>query len=139
MNVLIARKSPPACCDDEAGPVKRTMRPALCAVSGVHHRSPAMDSTVLASADELMRDAAVDALGGTPMPASARGVQRRLPAADPNQPLSAEAFASDPTLVVPVIASLEEVLLARELRQQIKKRYLDRPSQTCSLWSVGID
>jgi hypothetical protein len=114
------------------------MQPALCAVSGVHHRSPAMDSTVLASADELMRHAAVDALGGSTMPASARGVQRRLPAA-PNQPFIAEAFASDPSLVVPVIASLEEVLLARELRQQIKKRYLDRPSQTCSLWSVGID
>src|SRR5437773_171381 len=79
MNVLIARKSPPACCDDGAGPVKRTMQPALCAVSGVHHRRPAMDSTVLASADELMRDAAVDALGGSTMPASARGVQRRLP------------------------------------------------------------
>jgi hypothetical protein len=115
------------------------MQPALCAVSGVHHRSPAIDSTVLASADELMRDAAVDALGGSTMPASARGVQRRLPAADPNQPFSAEAFASVPSLVVAVIASLEEVLLARELRQQIKKRYLDRPSQTCSLWSVGID
>jgi hypothetical protein len=116
------------------------MQPALCAVSDVHHRSPAIDSTVLASADELMRDAAaVDALGGSTMPASARGVQRRLPAADPNQPFSAEAFASDPSLVVAVIASLEEVLLARELRQQIKKRYLDRPSQTCSLWSVGID
>ena len=139
MNVLIARKSPPACCDDGAGPVKRTMQPALCAVGGVHHRRPAMDSTVLASADELMRDAAVDALGGSTMPPSALGVQRRLPAADPNQPFSAEAFASDPSLVVPVIASLEEILLARELRQQIKKRYLDRPNQTCSLWSVGID
>jgi hypothetical protein len=139
MNDLIARKSPPACCDDGAGPAKRTMQPALRAVSGLHRRSLVVDMTVLATPDQLTREAAVDALGGSTMPASARGVQRRLPAADPNQPFSAEAFASDPSLVVPVIASLEEVLLARELRQQIKKRYLDRPSQTCSLWSVGID
>ena len=139
MNDLIARKSPPACRDARAGPVKRTMEPALCAVSGVHHRSPAMDSTVFATPDELMRDAAVDALGGSTMPASPCGLQRRLPEADPNQPFIAKAFASDPSLVVPVIASLEEILLARELRQQLKKRYLDRTSQPCSLWSVGID
>src|SRR5438093_2425479 len=98
-----------------------------------------MDSTVLATPDEVMRDAAVDALGGSTMPASARGVQRRLPEANPNQPSIAKAFASDPSLVVPVKASLEEVVLARELRQQLKKRYLDRPSQPCSLWCVGID
>jgi hypothetical protein len=115
------------------------MQPALRAVSGLHRRSLVVDMTVLATPDQLTRDATVDALGGSTMPASARSVQRRLPAADPNQPFSAEAFASDAALVVPVIASLEEVLLARELRQQIKKRYLDRPSQTCSLWSVGID
>lgn len=139
MNDLIARKSPPARRDDGPGPVKRTMQPALRAVSGLHRRSLVGDMTVLAIPDQLTREAAVDALGGSTMPASARGVQRRLPAADPNQPFSAEAFASDPSLVVPVIASLEEVLLARELRQQIKKRYLDRPSQTCALWSVGID
>lgn len=139
MNDLIARKSPLACRDDGAGPVTRTMQPALRAVSGLHRRSLVVDMTVLATPDQLTREAAIDALGGSTMPASASGVQPRLPAADSNQPFSAEAFASDPSLVVPVIASLEEVLLARELRQQIKKRYLDRPSQTCSLWSVGID
>jgi hypothetical protein len=131
MNDLIARKRPPACRDNGAGPAKRTMQPKLCAVSGVH---PGKDSTVLATPDQLARDAAVEAQGGSAMPASPRGAQRRLPEADPNQ-----AFASDPSLVVPVIASLEEVLLARELRQQLKKRYLDHPTQPCSLWCVGID
>jgi len=126
MNVLIARKSPPACRDDGQNQLERAMQPALHSVSGLHHRSLVVNSTV-------------DATGESAMPASARGVHRRPPEADPNQPFSAEAFASAPSLVVPVIASLEEVLLARELRQQIKKRYLDRPSQTCSLWSVGID
>src|SRR5437879_1631828 len=102
MNDLIARKNPPACRDNGAGPVKRTMQPALCAVSGVH---PSNDSTVLATPDQLTRDAAVEAQGGSAMPASPRGVQRRLPEADPNQPSRAEDFASDPSLVVPVIAS----------------------------------
>ena len=134
MTDLIARKRLPACRDDDAGTVKRTMQPALRAVSGLHHRSLVVDTTVLAT-----RDAAVDALGGSTMPASASGIQPRLPEANPNQPSIAKAFASDPSLVVPVIASLEEVLLARELRQQLKKRYLDRPTLPCSLWCVGID
>jgi hypothetical protein len=139
MNDLIARKRPPACRDDDAGTVKRTMQPALRAISGLHHRSLVVDMTVLATPDQLTRDAAIDALGGSTMPASASGVQPGLPEANPNQPSIAKAFASDPSLVVPVIASLEEVLLARELRQQLKKRYLDRPTQPCSLWCVGID
>ena len=135
MNDLIARKRPLACRDDDAGTVKRTMQPVLRAVSGLHHRSP----IALATPDQLTRDAAVDALGGLTMPASPSGVQLRLPEANPNQPPIAKAFASDPSLVVPVIASPEEVLLARELRQQLKKRYLDHPTQPCSLWCVGID
>jgi hypothetical protein len=138
MKDLIARKIAPACRDDGHDQLKRAMQPALCAFSGVHHRSLVMDLAVLATPDQLTRDAAVDARGGS-TPASALGVQRRLPEADPDQPSIAKAFASDPSLVVTVIASLEEVLLARELRQQLKKRYLDRPSQPCSLWSVGID
>jgi hypothetical protein len=127
------------CSDDGQDQLERAMQPALCAVSGVRRLSLVVDSTVLATPDRLTRDAAVDAQRVSSMPASVRGVQRRLPEGDPKQPSRAEAFASDPSLVVPVIASLEEILLARELRQQLKKRYLDRTSQPCSLWSVGID
>lgn len=58
---------------------------------------------------------------------------------DPNQPSGAKAFVSAPALVVPVIASPEEVSRARELREELKKKYLNRPSQPCSPWSVGID
>ena len=126
MTDSIARKSPPACRDDGQNRSERAMQPALYSVSGVHHRSLVVNSTV-------------DARGESAMPAPARGMHRRLPEADPNQPSVADRFASDPFLVAPVIASLEEVLLARELRQQIRGRYLDRPSQPCSLWCVGID
>src|SRR5437016_2373862 len=127
MTDLIARKSPPACRDDGQNQLERAVQLALYSVSGVHHRSLVVNSTV-------------DARGESAMPAPpARGMHRRLPEADPNQPSVADRFASDPFLVAPVIASLEEVLLARELRQQIRGRYLDRPSQPCSLWCVGID
>jgi len=126
MTDSIARKSPPACRDDGQNQLERAMQPALYSVSGLHHRSLVVNSTV-------------DSRGESAMPASARGVHRRLPEADPNRPPIADPFASDPFLVAPVIASLEEVLLARELRQQIRGRYLDRPSQPCSLWCVGID
>ena len=73
------------------------------------------------------------------MPASAWGVQRRWLGVDPNQPSWSKALGSDPSLAVPVIASLAEVLRARELREQLKKKYLNCPTQPCSLWWVGID
>jgi hypothetical protein len=131
MNNLIAWQGPPACRDDGADQSKRAMPSAPVAVSGIRHRLE-VDWTALPPA-------AVDPKGGSPISASADVVQRRLPETDPNQTSRASAFASDPSLVVPVIASLEEVLLARELRQQLRKRYLDRPIQPCSLWCVGID
>ena len=137
LNDLITPKQTTACRDDGRDPWELAMQSALCAVRCVDHRS-LVESTVLAI-DQLARDAAIDARGGSAMPASARGVQRRLPEVNPNLSPRAEAFAGDPSLVVPVIASLEEVVLARELRQQLRRRYLDRPSQPCSLWCVGID
>jgi len=138
LNDSITPKQTSACRDDGQDRWERAAQSALCAISGVHHPSLIVDSTELAT-DQLTRAAAVDARGGSAMPASARGAQWRLPEADPNLPSRAEASASDPSLVVPVIASLEEVLLARELRQQLRRRYLDRGSQPCSLWCVGID
>lgn len=50
-----------------------------------------------------------------------------------------ERFETDPSLVAPVIASPEEVLRARALREQLKKQYLDRPDGACSMWCVGAD
>ena len=138
LNDSITPKQTSVCPDDGQDRWERATQSALCAISGVHHPSLIVDSTELAT-DQLTRAAAVDARGGSATSASARGAQRGLPEADPNVPSRAEAFASDPSLVVPVIASLEEILLARELRQQLRRRYLDRGSQPCSLWCVGID
>ena len=138
MNNSIAWQGPPAFRDDGADQSKRAMPSAPVGVSGARHRLE-VEWTVLPTADQPTRDAAVHTKGGSPIPALADIVQRRLPETYPNQTSRASAFASDPSLVVPVIASLEEILLARELRQQLKERYLDRPTQPCSLWCVGID
>jgi hypothetical protein len=90
-----------------------------------------------AAADPPTQDEAVDTEGGSEM--SAHSVQWQWPGTDPNQFPGTKALASDPSLVAPVIASPEEILRAREIREQLKKAYLDRPSQPCSLWWVGID
>jgi hypothetical protein len=50
-----------------------------------------------------------------------------------------ERFESDPSLVAPVIASPEEVLRARALREQLKKEYFGRPERPCLPWCVGAD
>src|SRR5271169_5204151 len=109
--------------------------------AGMHPRSTRdlLASSEAAAADLPTRDAAVDTKGGSAMPAPVRGVQRQWPGTDPNQLPGAKAFASDPGLGVPVIASPEEILRAREIREQLKKRYLDRPNQPCPPWSVGVD
>src|SRR5208282_3834552 len=96
-------------------------------------------SSEAATADPPTRDAAVDTKGGSAKPASVRGAQRRWPGTAPNQPSAIEAYAGYPDLVLAVIASPEEVLRAREIREQLRKKYLDRPSKHCFLWSVGID
>jgi len=38
-----------------------------------------------------------------------------------------------------VTASIEEILQAQSLREQMEKRYLNRPAPPVSLWSVGAD
>ena len=45
----------------------------------------------------------------------------------------------DPAFAAPVTASAEEVRYAQELRRQLKKKYLDRPTKPSSLWCVGVD
>ena len=68
---------------------------------------------------------------------SARIVQP--PEADSNQRFGANTFGRDPSLVVPAVASPEEIVHAGELRQELKKKYLDRLRKSCSLWWVGVD
>src|SRR5438105_6730490 len=138
MNKLIVREGPPACRDDGEDQFKRAEPSAPVAIcAGLRHRLE-VGSTVHAIADPR-RDAALDTKRGSAMPASARDLHRPLPETDPRQPSRGEAFASDPSLVAPVIASPEEIVLARKLRQQLKKRYLNQPSPPCCLWCVGID
>jgi len=138
VNSLIARKCPPPYHDDEQGPVDRAMPPALVAVSDLRP-GLAMEATLPPVADATTEDSAVDATRDpAPLP-SARGVQQRWAGTDPNQLFGSKTLAGDPSLVVPVIASPEDVFRARELREQLKKKYLNRPSQPCSRWCVGID
>jgi hypothetical protein len=47
--------------------------------------------------------------------------------------------ASDPAFVTPAIASPQQIQHARELREQIKQKYLNRESLPSALWCVGID
>src|SRR5271169_5223361 len=109
--------------------------------AGMHPRSTLdlLAPSDAATADLPTRDTVVDTKGGSAMPAPVRGVQRQSPGTDPNQRPEAKAFASDSGLGVPVIASPEEILRAREIREQLKKTHLDRPNQPCSPWSVGVD
>ena len=72
-------------------------------------------------------------------PAKVESAQRLLEAS-PNQRFGPSAFfGSDPSLIVPVIASPEDIRLAQELRRGIKKRYLDRFDQPSPHWSIGVD
>ena len=141
MNNLVARRNLTACRNDEQGllePTVPAMPSALVAVSGLRH-GLAMEQTLPPTADPATRRAVVEMKGVSGMPASAGVLQRQWTGTDPNQPCKLQASASDPGLVVPFIASPAEVSRARELREQIKKRYSNRPSQPCSLWCVGID
>jgi hypothetical protein len=89
--------------------------------------------------DQPTRDRAADTMVTPATPALAPGVLLPFPEPNPTPPPRTNAFASDPSLAIPVIASPEDIVRARELRQQLRKRYLDGPSEACSLWSVGID
>ena len=117
MNNLIARKFPPASRDNEQGCLDWTMPSTLVAVRRLDHGS--LREWPLLTADPTTLDSLVEM----------KCDQRSGP----------ETLANDPSLVAPVIASPEEVFRARELREQIKKEYLNRPSQPRSLWCLGID
>ena len=132
---VIARKELPARRDDEQGPLERAVPPLRVAASYLRHGLPVAPSLAPIVAPPT-RDAVLEVKRLAVTPGS---MQLRQPKTDPNQLSRHKASASDPALVVPVIASPAEVFRARELREQIKKRYSDRPSQPCSLWCVGVD
>ena len=134
VNSLIAQQFPPASRDNE--------RPLGPDYAVGYRQSPGSWSgigTDVPTADPPSLDSAGEMKSGSAMPASARGAQQRWPGANADQRCGSKSLADDPGLVVPVIASPEEVFRARELREQIKREYLNRPSQHDSLWCVGVD
>ena len=135
MNSVIARKGLPACRDDEQSPLERPMPPVPVAVS-YWRQGLAVAPSLAPTVAPPPRDTVVETKGLAGMPGA---MQLRLPKTNPNQPSGPKVSATDPALIVPVIASPAEIFRARELREQLKKRYSDRPSQPCSLWCVGID
>jgi len=136
VNSLIARKLPPPSRDDDEAALERAAPLALVAVSGLRQGS-AMEPTLHVAAPPTPNPAV--AANGASIPGSVFGAQRGWSGTNPNQPDGPKAPGSDPSLVVPVIASGAEVSLARKLREQLRKKYLNNPSQPCSPWWVGID
>jgi hypothetical protein len=114
-------------------------RPRLCALVALKgpRRDPAVESKLPAAADApapvVTISATVESL------ASTCAEQGPLHGIDALQPTGAKTFAGDPAFVVPVIASPQEIRYAHELREQLKKKYLDQPSRPCSPWCVGVD
>jgi len=50
-----------------------------------------------------------------------------------------EAARTDPAFTPFVAASNEEVRYAEQLRERLRRRFLDRPSARGSHWTVGAD
>jgi hypothetical protein len=137
VNNSIARKFPPASRDNEQDPLDRTMPSGLVAARGLDH-GVAMEPTP-ATRDPPSLVSAVEMKRGSAMPASARDAQWQRLGTKADQRSGSKTSTNDPSLVAAVIASPEEVLRARELREQIRQEYLSRPSEPRSLWCVGID
>jgi hypothetical protein len=135
MTSVIARKGLPACRGDEQTPLQRAMPPVPGADSDRRH-GLAVAASLTATVAPPPRDAVVETKGSAEIPGA---MPLRPPKTHRNQPSGLKVSASDPALVVPVIASPAEVVRARELREQLKQQYSDRPSQPCLPWCVGID
>ena len=136
MNSSIRRKGRLAYRPDDEEPLERPRLCALVALNGLRH-GPTVNSKLPATADAPAAPAAVSARVES-LAATLAG-QRPLHGIDALQPTGAKTFAGDPAFVVPVIASPREIRYAHELREQLKKKYLDQPNQPCSLWQVGVD
>lgn len=130
---VVVRKAPEASRDDDQGSPQRARLTALVAVNGVAEgRAPP------ASTHSSTRDSSVHTKGRTAAGDAVRNAQRPSAGTLPAE-RSASSALDDPSLVVPVIASPEDVLRARALRQQLRKQYLDRPGRPCLPWCVGAD
>ena len=90
---------------------------------------------------QLMPITPVDTKGGSARIAHPRRIARPSSLeGSPHQRFGRSAFfGSDPSLIVPVIASPEDIRRAQELRLEIKKRYLDRLDQPSPYWSIDVD
>ena len=53
--------------------------------------------------------------------------------------LDHSAGSSDPAFTPFVTASGDEIRYAQRLREQLERRYLNRPSPRATYWSVGAD
>jgi hypothetical protein len=136
MKRLIPRKGRLAYRHDDEEPLERPRVCALVAVNGPRH-DPAVDAKLSATTDAGARDAAGNA--EVESLASTRAVEGSSHRIEAIQPRGASRFVSDPAFVVPVIASPQEIRHARELREQLKKKYLNLPNQPCSPWCTGVD
>ena len=139
MKILLDRGGPPVRLEDEQDPRGFSMPTVPLVTTARVRNSVTAESATCATVEQTTRDRAIDADDGLAVPASPRSVQPPLSEKNPNQTFSAKPFVNDSSLVVPVIASPDEILRARELRQQLKKKYLNQPSEPSSLWCIGVD
>ena len=131
----VVRKTPAAVRDKNESSSQPANCPPLVAIGSSHAKGPGP-----ASQTDLPRgEPVVHTQGTSVLPVSANGEPQRSPGTNQEQCSASDAAGSDPSLVVPVIASQEDVLRARQLRDQIRKEYLDRPGRACSPWCVGAD
>src|SRR5271165_6566985 len=115
-------------------PTRRSVASYGPTQAGMRPRKRELLVSSRAAADSPAPDAAADTKDGSATPTSASAVRSQWPGTDPNRPSRASAFAGARGIEVPVIASPGEILHAREIREQLRKRYLDHPGKPHAPW-----
>lgn len=77
--------------------------------------------------------------GESANPTPAGAAEPQWPDTDPSAPSRASAFASARGIQEPVVASPEEMRRAREIWEQLRKRYLDRDAESGAAECVDTD
>ena len=120
---------------DEKGCAREPVQLELLAGRGAACSNCAIDDT----SHVREKDAVVPMTGGLELLAY-KAVHAPAPAPSSlGSSYRPESGQVDLALCAPVIASREEILQARQLRLELRSKYLNRPSQACSLWCVGVD
>ena len=88
--------------------------------------------------DDLARVRDIAATPNSVAATAAEAVTSASMAQAKEYPTRAE-FTADPAFVRPAIASPQQIQHARELRERIRQKYLNRESPPCALWGVGVD